>query len=64
MPAQIKTTKSHDNDETDDENDEPHATSLDEDETGMPDFEEKSNEPIRPGDAIQLWDPMFCSGDK
>ena len=53
-----------DNDGIDDDNDELHATSLDADETSTPGFEEKSNEPMRPVDVAQCWDPMFCSGDE
>ena len=44
-----------DDDELDDNNDEPHTTTLDADETGMPDFEEKSNEPTRAGEVMQYW---------
>ena len=41
-----------------------HAQALDIDETGIPDFTSKKNEPIRPGDMMQHWDPIFVSGDK
>ena len=59
-----------DNDKKDEINDDvdgydaPCAQVLDIDETCIPDFTSKKNEPMRPGDMMQCWDPIFVSGDK
>ena len=39
--------------ETDNDDDEPHTKLLDANETNTPDFEEKVNEPIRPGNVTK-----------
>ena len=50
--SQVSST-GDDNDELCDDDDEPYTATLDADETDMPDFEEKINEPMRVGDVTQ-----------
>ena len=51
-------------DELDDDIDEPFTTSLDTDETGATEFEEKSNEPMQSANVTQYWDLIMIPGDK